>query len=557
MAESTGWVPTRSGAVWAGWHPPESAPSGIAVVLVPPYGWEGMACQRQLRGWARRLAAAGHAVVRYHPPGEGDSEGLAIEQDLDAWAGALQDLIESARAAGGASRVVAVGLGLGGLVALHAVDRGAQVDDLVVWATPGKGRLLLRELRAFASLTIETAAAPSSDEALWVHGYPLGLEAQQQLTALDASTLDLRRLRRALVLGRGTLPADAALVAALSAQGVDADDASGPGYAELTVEPRLAQPPTQVQAQVQAWLLEVTATSSPPSAPWPTIESSEQELVVGPARVIARRPVDASLTVLFIGAGAVPRSGPNRMWTDAARRWADRGVACLRVDLAAIGEGSGPDTWEGGPEVFYDERYRAQLEQILDRAEELGLPTPFVAVGLCSGGYWAVQAGIFDRRVRAVVLLNSNYLVWPPPLTPLGARGRFEHLTSAATWKPLLTDAGARRDVAGRARRSLSQARGRGGEHALPDPLDVRAPRSNDEALGALQARGVRTTLALSPGEPMLHDMLGLPARSAVRVHELHGPGGAHTLGPRLLQLQAIDLLDQAIEAVLSAEAAT
>ena len=62
MTERTGWVPSRSGALWAGLHLPDGAATGTAVVLVPPYGWEGAACGRQLRAWARREAGRCRSV---------------------------------------------------------------------------------------------------------------------------------------------------------------------------------------------------------------------------------------------------------------------------------------------------------------------------------------------------------------------------------------------------------------------------------------------------------------------------------------------------------------
>ena len=52
----------------------------------------------------------------------------------------------------------------------------------------------------------------------------------------------------------------------------------------------------------------------------------------------------------------------------------------------------------------------------------------------------------------------------------------------------------------------------------------------------------------------MLPELLALPARIGVSIHPLDGPGGAHTLGPRVLQEQAVALLDQPIGAALSAE---
>jgi alpha-beta hydrolase superfamily lysophospholipase len=557
LTEQVGWVPTRSGAVFAALHSPTADRSGTAVVLIPPFGWEAMAAARNLRGWARQLADAGHAVVRFHLPGQGDSTGDSTTQDLHSWSAALVDLVDHTRAATGCGRVVAIGLGLGGLVALQAVHDGARLDDLVLWATPVKGRLLLREIRAFASMTSEPGDGPTgesvpaevgADGVLWAHGYPLGRAAQEQLTALDAAALNLRGVQRALVLGRGTLPHDARLVTALVAQGVDAVGEAGPGYDELTVEPRLSQAPTATTVRVLEWLLPGTAG---PTGSWPRVDMGEQLVEVGPVSAVLTEATDPVLTAVFLGAGATPRPGPNRLWTEAARRWRDRGVTSLRVDLFGIGEAAGPDSWETGPDGFYLESYRAQVHDVLDEVARRGLPDRLLLVGLCSGGFWAAQAALSDDRVVGAVMLNSNSLVWPPPLAPLGPRERLRHLTRADTWKPLLTDRAARQDAAQRARRSLRLLSDR--IVGAPDDGSRRAPANTAQVLRALQARGVPVTVGVSPGEPSLPDLESLPAGSATDVRYLEGPRGAHTLSPHVLRAQAERLLDEVLEAALSA----
>jgi pimeloyl-ACP methyl ester carboxylesterase len=255
VTEHIGWVATRAGAVFTGLHAPDGPARGNAVLLVPPFGWEGVSAGRNLRAWARDLAAVGHPTLRYHPPGAGDSAGEGAAQDLHSWSAALADLVSKLRTASGGDTVTVIGLGLGGLVALQAVSEGADVDDLVVWATPGRGRLLLRELRAFAAMAAEpgeqSSEAPQPLEAitdedgvLWVHGYPLSVAAQEQLQALDATSLDLSRLRRALLLGRGTLPADRKLADALAAAGADVTTSPGPApQGPKTPNPTSTPPP--------------------------------------------------------------------------------------------------------------------------------------------------------------------------------------------------------------------------------------------------------------------------------------------------------------------------
>ncbi|MCU1594068.1 MAG: hypothetical protein JWO12_1460 [Frankiales bacterium] len=544
MTEQVGWFPSTAGALFAALHVPPGPSRGTAVVLVPPFGWEGMAAARNLRTWARSLAEHGHPTVRYHPPGSGDSAGDAAGQDMDSWTTALQDVLGATQAATCTSRLTVIGLGLGGLVAANAVARGAPVDDLVLWSTPSKGRLLLRELRAFARMTgdVDDPFEVEHDGVLWVHGYPVGARLQEQLAELDVATLDLRRVRRALVLGRGTLPADARLAAAFAS----AVSAPGPGYDELTVEPRLSVPPVAVMATVQAWL---EASAPGPTAPLPQA-GGERIVTQGPVSVIVHPVSGAALTAVFVGAGATPRSGPNRLWTEASQRWQSRGIASVRVDLEGIGEGEGPAAGASGPEALYAEEYRSQVRDVLDLAVAEGLPGNFLLVGLCSGGYWSVQTALADDRVRGVVVLNSYGLVWPPPLAPLSPRERLHHLTRLQTWQPLLHDKVLRRDALGRVRRSLRLLVDR--FRREPEPgRSTRAPATTSQVLRALEHAGVQVTLGISPGEPLLDDLAVLPLGSTTRVVRFTGPRGAHTLSPYVLRAQAEQLLDEAADALL------
>ena len=55
----------------------------------------------------------------------------------------------------------------------------------------------------------------------------------------------------------------------------------------------------------------------------------------------ARRRPRRDLCAVFLNAGAVRRIGPNRLWVEAARRWARAGVPSVRMDLEGIGDADG------------------------------------------------------------------------------------------------------------------------------------------------------------------------------------------------------------------------
>ncbi|MEA2126910.1 MAG: hypothetical protein QOI80_3692, partial [Solirubrobacteraceae bacterium] len=133
-----------SGSVAGVLHPPLGPPTGLGVLLVPPFGWDDQSSYRPRRAWARALAADGHLALRIDLPGTGNSGGGPRDADLvAAWIAAVR----SGVAALGTERTALIGLGLGGLVSLSVA-----VDDLILWGVPSRGRGALRELKAFGRL---------------------------------------------------------------------------------------------------------------------------------------------------------------------------------------------------------------------------------------------------------------------------------------------------------------------------------------------------------------------------------------------------------------------
>src|SRR5947208_12489750 len=108
-------------------HETETRPE-VGVLFCSPFGWEDMASHRARRDWAEELAAAGCAVLRFDPPGSGDSGGLPSDPGrFPAWLDAIDAAARWLRITTGCERVVAVGFGLGGLLAVSAAQRGAPI----------------------------------------------------------------------------------------------------------------------------------------------------------------------------------------------------------------------------------------------------------------------------------------------------------------------------------------------------------------------------------------------------------------------------------------------
>jgi len=571
-------------------HRPDGAARDTAVVFIPPFGWEEVCSYRILREWAARLAGAGFPVLRVTPPGCGDSGGSPRDPDrLSTWTSAVTAAAHAAREQSGARAVVAIGLGLGGMLACRATEAGAPIDGLVLWATPARGRELTRQLKAFARLEASQvfeglpAPPPASDGELEVGGFVLSAETQAELGAVDLSTLALPGglPRGALLLERDGISVDARLQRAFAAQGVRVEVRAGTGYGEMTSHPQHSQMPESVVTEVMAWLAQggdgagapgvhraAGVDSTAPAVPVGVSESAmlhvgDAEIVETPVTIpqdfgnlsgILTTPAESTQTVciVMLNAGAMRRIGPNRMWVEAARRWAARGVPSLRLDVEAIGEADGAVSPYGDDNALYVDDLIPQVKAAIAFLAQRGVGERFVTAGLCAGAYWAMYVGLEDPRVTAALMFNSRGIVWDTGLA--ASRDLRRAFSQKLTWARIRHNVtGPRlkavaRWLLGMPARWLARRRGDDGAGSLTD-------RVND-VMSQMQASPLRSLFFFSASEPLEEELLStgwLPqiedwpnvtvARVAVR---------DHTLRPLMAQREAHAALDRAVEAELA-----
>jgi pimeloyl-ACP methyl ester carboxylesterase len=587
--------------------PGGAAPPSVAVLLCPPFGWEDMCSYRSRRDWAEHLAGEGRPVLRLDLPGTGDSPGGPQDPDrVGRWTAAVADAARWLHGTTGHPSVVAVGVGLGGLLAACAAAAGAPIEELVLWAVPSRGRGLVRELRAFgrmehgplheAGIPDEPPLGPGS---LAAGGYVMSAATVAALEALDLSRAGfLAAADRALLLDRDGIAPDAKLRAALESAGATVTVAPGRGYAAMLVEPQEARPPREVFAAVSSWLDDTPPRPAADAAHTNGANgangaegapqqrgSVELDEGAGPIReipldldrvqprlfgVLAEPAGDerAELTAVLLNAGPQRRTGPNRMWVEIARRWAARGVPTLRVDLGAIGDAEGDTDAFDDVAAFYVPEYVAQVRAVLDELEARGLPGRFVLLGLCSGAYWSLHTAVEDPRVVAVQMLNPRALIWDPWVYARREGAMYRGaIVRPDTWRRIL-----RREVDFRkpfviagalvARLVLAPFR-------LPGRLAERRRLADaggddlDRAFDALRDRGTSALLVFAGDEPLHADFV-----RARRIERLgrwpnlafeHVPVSAdtHTLRPVWLQRQVHELVDLALERELARLQAT
>jgi pimeloyl-ACP methyl ester carboxylesterase len=558
-------------AVFSVYHRSEGA--ATPVLLCSPFGWEEVCAYRSLRFWADQLAEAGHPALRIDLPSTGESGGTPRDPGrLAAWTRAVGDSARWLARAAGSPRVTVIGLGIGGLLACLAADGGAPVGELVLWGVNARGRRALRELRAFALLRSEGApgGAPSeqADASLEVGGFTLTAETQEALAAVDLTGLPaLGRDRRVLVLGRDGADPDPKLVGHMGATGGQVRTDPGMGWAAMTDIPQDARPPLETIGLVGAWLEEAPAPR--PVAPDPAGTATALELGAGPEelretpiavdqdfgaiRGVLVEPTGrpAERCAVFLNAGAMRRIGPNRLWVEASRDAAARGVACLRLDVEGLGDSDGDAREHYRIAALNVPELVAQVRAALDALEARGLPPSFTLIGLCSGGYQAFQAALEDQRVTTACLINTGALFWHDSLIISRDAGKLRMLARPSTWTRVL-----RGQI--RPRRAVQLVRA---TWATRRSESSDAPRGAEveAALDLLREGDQQLVLAFSGDEPLHRELRQegildqLERWPNVRLEKL--PAAVHTLRPLEAQRAAREMIGRLLGAEREAAA--
>lgn len=134
-------------------RPAAGAPARPAFVFCHPLAEEKLWTHRVFVSYARQLAAAGHAVLRFDTTGNGDSEGSFSDLSMTMLCDDLRAAIAELRRQTGAAGVSLLGLRLGANVAMMVADTEADVRQLVLWAPITDGERYLQELLRVNLLT--------------------------------------------------------------------------------------------------------------------------------------------------------------------------------------------------------------------------------------------------------------------------------------------------------------------------------------------------------------------------------------------------------------------
>jgi dienelactone hydrolase len=474
------------------------------VVLASPVGYEYWSAHRTLRTLAERLAEIGHLALRFDYDGTGDSAGDQWDPSrVEAWQTGI-DVASQALRGWGVTRLVVIGLRLGGTFALlggAAVD----ADAVIAWAPVVRGRRYVSELQLLGLPVPDMPDSPERSGGVVQAGSVFSAETLADLGKINLATLPVRPAPEVLVVDRADKPVSAPLLDRLAELGAEPDHTVCSGSELLLDRPtEYATVAGEIVDEICRWVGPGTvapATVVPERLTNATISwqggAVEEEVVqLGDNGLVGMltRPKDASRgIVVWLNSGSEHHVGPGRAWVEYARELALFGFSSLRMDFSGWGESPDRGHAPGRP---YDQHGIAEVGEAVIALRARG-HRRIVLAGLCAGAWIGLQAAL-TVDVECVIAMNPQ-LYWQPG-DPVEA--------------DIVAETRARRQpeiLRNKRLRSL-------GLWSLLDVLGFRPPAAT--WLGQLEARGTYVLAVFAAGDDgleYLQDRIGRAWQRALR----------------------------------------
>ena len=562
-----------------------------AVVLVEPYGIEALAADAAYRRLAQLLVASGSLVVRFAPPGAGDSGEVAEGTFVGSWIDAVTDVVTFARGLTVDRRVDMVGLRLGATIAAYATHR-TPVEQLVLWA-PVAGKAFARECMLLGASGAHPTEPISSSEPVngWfanqagdieAGGFVLSAESVALLAPLDLRTIDSVGAERILLVDRDDLGCVDRIALNFARLIIESTVVRPVGYADMRLDdPEEGLVPDASLNSIVEWLStpryaeprvpgdstasDFDSDSRPPDRQL-RVTNGTDVVVEYPFAVLVEEVALAGLVsrpgaergatqtgpaVILLTTGSNPRCGAGRLQASMARDLASQGHLVVRYDRSGIGVTTrdGPDAGITDTIDAYDAQHGRDLHAVIDHVvNEFGQPS-VVLIGLCSGAYTAFHHanGLTTslNPVKAIVLINQILFLdrsWTTTTDSpaLAVKAGYELLVGwrdPRRWKSLLTGGVPLRTTARRLAR-LTGMRLRETRSRVLVGLRWQRPPALGEALLHIRTVGVRLIFIFDDAETGL-GQLRLEGRAAMKNLERSGwldiltlAGAGHTFGP-------------------------
>jgi exosortase A-associated hydrolase 2 len=146
MNETPFWLQRDGIRLFAIAHEPVAMPSGEVFVFCHPCAEEKLWTHRVFVSFARKLAAAGHAVLRFDLMGNGDSDGDFSQSSVESAIADVRCAVDEAKRRWRPVKAHLLGLRFGATIAALAAERAADIDGLILWAPIVDGERYMQEL---------------------------------------------------------------------------------------------------------------------------------------------------------------------------------------------------------------------------------------------------------------------------------------------------------------------------------------------------------------------------------------------------------------------------
>ncbi|MGH8994521.1 MAG: alpha/beta fold hydrolase [Acidimicrobiales bacterium] len=388
------------------------------VVLCPPLAGEKSRAHFTYRLLAENLAERGLTVLRFDYDGTGDSAGDDDDPDrMEAWLGSIATAVTYLRRCGVRSLGL-VGMRIGALLAATVARRIGGLDALVLWDPCWSGRSFFRQQHAMSVMRFGSVLHP--DGAMELPGYLCSAQTVGQISALRLPLGGQPLARRILVLTRPDRACPEEAVTGLSRHDVVWREAEGQANL-FDVEASLQQVPTGTIAGITSWLAgsvagprhRVTLYSKAEAVFGSPSTMIERLVHLGPVGLfgIETAPVTRTVgpTVLFLNCGKDWHVGPNRMWTNLARRWAASGFRTVRFDLSGLGD-SPARAGRSFQSIYSPDAFDDLTDVVAAVSPEN--PSDVIFAGLCSGAYQGLESAM-TMAPRGVIAINPSLRFTP------------------------------------------------------------------------------------------------------------------------------------------------
>jgi alpha-beta hydrolase superfamily lysophospholipase len=409
--------------------PDEGVANGTGIVICSALGYDAASTGRLDRHLAECAAAGGIACIRFCYDGTGDSAGDDLDADrVETWLGDIGRAVNALRTSCRIERVVLSGVRFGATLALMYASRHSGVRAVVAGAPVANGRLYVRELRALAAVAAHQPATEAGcDDLQEAAGFATTGETRAALSSIDLQGRSLTQSPAdVLLLARTDAPDNPALEQRLQRLGSRVSKRPFDGYFELMLEPHVNTVPIALLQSIVAWVTRLPAdeTKALEQPVCRTVESAEFDKVTERAIAVSgnslthgvlSRPITSAVkprAVLLLNAGAVPHTGPHRVYVRMARTLAARGVWVLRWDMPGLGESPAPP---GLPEnVVYPDTYLPDIQAAILHLQKESGAREVLCAGICSGAYHSLKAMVAGLPLVSAVIINPLTYFWHP-----------------------------------------------------------------------------------------------------------------------------------------------